>query len=104
MERHLLLNKERSKTMSMMIFRMPQHQMDEMGECIEKGLHYFGRAMSMYGQMKHSAEGGEMHQRVPDMDYRMYPHMRNDYGYNNMGASYPPMAPEERRGYSYSRY
>ncbi len=72
--------------------------MDELGECIEKGLNYFGRAMSMYSQMKHSAEGGDMFERRmhdSDMYRRSYPHMRDDWEREDY-----PRYPEERRGYS----
>lgn len=78
-----------------MIIRMPQAQVDELGECIEKGLHYFGKAMSLYSQMKHSSEDGMYERNMRDMDYR-YPHMRE--GWENYEHDMPRY-PEERRGY-----
>lgn len=83
--------------MSTILIRMKQHQVDELGRCIEQGLSNFGKAMSIYEDMKQCCDGS-MHERYMNEDYhpngmryRMYPHMRDDW--DNM--------PEERR---YTRY
>lgn len=92
--------------MSMVIIKMQQHQMDEMGECIDKGLRAFGRAMSIYEDMKHSGSMGERN----DRDWQT--EMGNRYP-SDMGSRYPmemryPDEMGERRGRDsmgrYTRY
>lgn len=63
--------------MSMIVIKMQQHQMDEMGECIDTGLRAFGRAMSIYEDMKHSGSMGERYGDRYDRDW--HPDMGNRY-------------------------
>lgn len=69
----------------MVIIKMQQHQVDELGESIKEGLRHFGRAMSIYEDMKHSSSEDGLTERY-------YPRMRSDWeDYSRY--------PEERRGY-----
>ncbi len=86
--------------MSMIIIRMRQQKVEDLGKCIQEGLHYLGKGMSIYEEMKALCEDEELHERRASMRYpeymneRGYPHMRED-----MEREDYPRYPEERRRY-----
>lgn len=77
--------------MSTVIIKMPSHKVDDLGMSIKEGLKQFGKAMSIYEEMRQQSEGGisergGMSMRYPVEDDRMYERRGREYdGYNDRG-------------------